>query len=284
MFMPTSVDAAVELLLRSGGEARVLAGGTTFMLDPASSRHRLAVGLARIEALRKLTITADSVVVGAMVTLQQLADDRSGRLVDTGLRAATAAVGNIRIRNMATLGGAVVAAAGAPDPTTALVGLDATVRIAMPAGPITVPIAAMGSGDGAARGGIVTAIEIPLDPMRSSVHVRLTARSDPDRPAVTVFASARMTGGGRATDIRVCVGAAVHRPVRFADLEAAASETGIGPEARASLARGYGDRIEPIADHRGSAWYRAQLIVAAVDRALAALHDTGPQPRGSAHA
>jgi carbon-monoxide dehydrogenase medium subunit len=125
--------------------------------------------------------------------------------------------------------------------------------------------------DAGPDGGIVSGIAVPMDPGRVSAYVRSTARSRPDRPFVAVFASAHVDAHGLATDVRVCVGAAAHPPVRFEELERSVSAAGLGPGARRAIAEAYAARIDPAEDQRGSAWYRSELIVTGIERALATL-------------
>ncbi len=103
-----TVDEALEVLARHGAEARVLAGGTD--LVPALKRRQFSVrSLVSIRHIPELRgIRPDGrggLVVGALTTLAELAEDPRIQAVYPALGEAAAQVATPTIRNMATLGG-----------------------------------------------------------------------------------------------------------------------------------------------------------------------------------
>ena len=99
--------------------------------------------------------------------------------------------------------------------------------------------------------------EVVVPPMAgAAVYRKFRSRSSEDRPCVSV-AAARGHGG-----VRVVVGAVAEVPQSFPEV------CGGSP---AEVARAYAERVEPIADARGSAEYRRRVVGVEVRRALEAL-------------
>jgi carbon-monoxide dehydrogenase medium subunit len=64
------------------------------------------------------------------------------------------------------------------------------------------------------------------------------------------------------------VGAAAATPQRFSDVEELAHGERISEALARQIAHAYADRIEPLSDARGSAWYRRQVVEVFVRRTL----------------
>src|SRR5436853_316159 len=84
-----------------------------------------------------------------------------------GLDAACGRVGNVRVRNVATVGGVVAEADYASDPPCVLLALDARVEVAGPGGNRGIRIADFFTGfyeTALAAGEIVTGVSVPIPP------------------------------------------------------------------------------------------------------------------------
>ncbi|MBI3078048.1 MAG: xanthine dehydrogenase family protein subunit M [Deltaproteobacteria bacterium] len=108
---PRSVGDAVALLAGKPG-AGVLAGGTDLLglqkdrvQGPSLPLPGVLVNLKRVPALRGIVKEGERIVLGALTTLSQLADDPLLRSRFTAVAEAAAEVGSPQLRNMGTLGG-----------------------------------------------------------------------------------------------------------------------------------------------------------------------------------
>ena len=271
---PEAIDEAVALLREHGDEAKIVAGSTalTIMLRNRLIDPSVLVSIGAIPGLRTVRETDGFLELGALVSHRTVERSPVVRGVVPVLAETFARVANVRVRNVATVGGVVAEADYASDPPAVLVGLDAQIVARGPAGQrvIAARDCFVAFYETALAGDeVITAVRVPLPaPGTGAVYEKFVTRSSEDRPCVGVFASCRATGNGRFTDVRVSVGAAAETPQRFPDLEAGAADTDLGDEVRRAIADGYAERIETLDDVRGSAWYRTEMVRVWVRRAL----------------
>jgi carbon-monoxide dehydrogenase medium subunit len=279
VFFPRTVTEAVELLDAYAGAAKLVAGGTalTLMLQQRLVSPEALVSLRDVAGLSG-TLVEDGVVrLGALVTHAEAARHP---LVRTHLPVAATAfslVGNAQVRTAATVGGVLAEADYASDPPAALLALDAEVVAVGPAGERRVPITEFLVGfyqTALAPDEVVTRVDVPaLPPTAGSTYLKYTSRSHEDRPCVGVAAVVRADGDGTCRDVRVAVGAACDRPLRLADVEAGAVGAPLDDPAIEAVAMAYAERVDPVADVRGSAWYRREMVQVWVRRAVRAARE-----------
>jgi carbon-monoxide dehydrogenase medium subunit len=113
-------------------------------------------------------------------------------------------VANIRIRNMATIGGNLAHADSQSDPPAALVALDASVELSRRDGKRTVKLAdfLIGSYEtGLARDEILTALMVPPPANSKGTYLKFTTRSSEDRPCAGGRRGCRANGAGGAARV-----------------------------------------------------------------------------------
>ncbi len=103
-----TVAEAVDLWAAAEGRAMYVAGGTDLL--PNMKRRQfeppVLVGIRRIDEMRQIELRPDGgIVLGAGLTLRQLADDARVRKHCSGLAEAAGQVANLQIQRMGTLGG-----------------------------------------------------------------------------------------------------------------------------------------------------------------------------------
>jgi aerobic carbon-monoxide dehydrogenase medium subunit len=240
--LPGSADEAAAQL---AGGAALMAGGTTVMprVLAGSLAETRVVGLARagLDGVRREN---GRIVIGACTTLSAVAAIEG----TPALAAAAAAVGGPALRNMATIGGNLLAGAPYGDVGVALLALGAEVDL----GGRT---AAIDDFWEEFRPGvdIVRSVSFNADP--AAVFVRW-ARRAANSPAVVCVAVA----GGR-----VAVGGVGEHPVRSAGAEAHLDDPGAAGEAAAA-------EVDPPTDGIASSWYRKRMTEVFVRRALEESH------------
>src|SRR5262245_53342871 len=131
---PRGLDEALAILAEHGDEARVVAGGTALvtMLRQRLLRPACLVSLREVKGLDRIESANGAIRLGALVThrdaeLSPLLRERLPMLAETFRR-----VGTIRIRHMATVGGALAHADPNQDPPVTLLALGARVEIRRP--------------------------------------------------------------------------------------------------------------------------------------------------------
>jgi 4-hydroxybenzoyl-CoA reductase subunit beta len=104
---PSTVDEAVALLAEHGKDAKILAGGTDVVPNMKHGLHepKVVVSIGRIAALKGVRDRGDSIEIGALTTLHDLAHDSVVIAHAPGLAKAAAQVAGPQLRRMGTLGG-----------------------------------------------------------------------------------------------------------------------------------------------------------------------------------
>ncbi|HET8616595.1 MAG TPA: FAD binding domain-containing protein [Actinomycetales bacterium] len=271
---PSSLLEACHLLESDPWDTRPLAGGTALvlMLRQGLVAPRAVVRLDGVDGLDGLEVTPHGLRIGALTTLTDVAASPVVQAHAPSLAYACSRVGNLRVRNAATLGGNVAEADYASDPPSVLVSLDAWCQVAGPSGGTRdVPVRELITGfltTTLEPGEVVQAVVVPLDPGgRRATYEKYISRSSEDRPCVGVAASVQLRDGA-VRGLTVVVGAVAGTPQRFDDLTAQAVGTTLGPSVRRSVASAYASAVDAMDDARGSAWYRQQMTEVVVRRAL----------------
>jgi carbon-monoxide dehydrogenase medium subunit len=263
---PSSLDEALALRADHGDGATVLAGGTFLgiLMNQGFLSPAVLLSLGRVAGLGGIEAAGGSLRLGAMATHAAVERSEAVRAGWPVLARAFGLVASPRVRNQATVGGVLADADYASDPPAMLAALGARVVLRSASGTRTVAVEEL------IRGYYETCIEpdellvevvVPPAPERA-VYRKFRSRSTEDRPCVAVAAT---RDGGR---VRVVVGAVAGVPQHFPDVCALADGRPLEPALREEIARRYGERVEPIADARGSAAYRRRVTAVEVRRAL----------------
>jgi aerobic carbon-monoxide dehydrogenase medium subunit len=271
---PRTLGEAVGLLGELGDEAKILAGGTalTIMLRQRLIAPAALIHIGRLPDLAGITVDDGHLSLGALVRHRDV--ELSGTVVARlpVLAHTFGVVANVRVRNAATVGGVLAESDYASDPPAVFLALDAEVDVTGPGGVRSIPIADFFVAfyeTSIAADEIVTGVRVPfLAPGSAAVYEKFVTRSSEDRPCVGVCAVVGFDDRGSCSDLRVSVGAAAETPQRFPELEVTARGNRLEPELIASIADGYAQRIEPLDDMRGSAWYRTEMVRVWVRRAI----------------
>ncbi len=277
---PGSLADALALLHDLGPRGRAIAGGTDLILDLERGVRRgieELVDLTRIPGLAEIVATDGELVLGPLVTHNDVIADP--RVVADALPLAQACleVGAPALRNRATIAGNIVTASPANDTLSALIALDASVTIQSAAGPgRRVSVVDFVTGFRTVDlgpGELVTAIHVPtLGPTWRGVFVKLGLRK---AQAISVVHLALVLDedGGEVTDCRLALGSVAPTVVRAPDVEAAVTGSTLDGDAIEAAARAARAMVRPIDDVRATAEYRSEQVGVMVRRALLALRD-----------
>lgn len=284
VLQPESVQEAQEALSQYGWEAKVLAGGTAvvIMLQQKLIAPQVLISLDKITDLVYERADNKGLHLGAMNRLRDVAWSSKVREQYPGLAAACGEVGNVRVRNQATLGGNLAEADYASDPPAMLLALDATVTTSGPGGMRNIPIRDFFQGfytTALKENELLIDILIPPLPANSRmIYMKYKSRSSEDRPCLGVAAVAAFEDG-TCLDLRVAIGAACEIPQRIASYEKLAFGKPLNDALIAEIANGYAETIHTLEDLRGSAWYRTEMIRVFISRALKRLSESQPHAK-----
>jgi carbon-monoxide dehydrogenase medium subunit len=263
---PASLEEALALRGEHGDEATVLAGGTFvgILMNQGFLSPSAFLSLGRVAGLAGIAVDGGRLRLGAMTT--HAAVERSKPVRDGWpvLARAFGLVASARVRNQATVGGALADADYASDPPAVLAALGAEAVLRSPRGRRTVALDELILGyyeTCIAPDELLVEVVVPPAPERA-VYRKFRSRSTEDRPCVAVAAT---RDGGR---LRVVVGAVAEVPQQFPDVCARADGRALEPDLCAEIARDYAQRIEPLSDARGSGAYRRRVTAVEVRRAL----------------
>ncbi len=276
---PATLDEAVALLDPEDAGVRAIAGGTALMLMMKARLFQPVrlVSLRRVNgALRGVRAAGrGGLTIGAMTTLTELERSPEVRAAIPVMARALRTLSNVRIRNVATLGGHLAHGDPHMDLPPILITLGARVRAVSRRGERWIDMAGLFVGyyeSAVARDELITEIEVPAQP--AGVHTwyaKFAALSADDWPSVGVAVWFR-TESGRIAEARIAVSAATERPMRVAAAERALAGEAPTPAAFAAAADAAAEAVDPLADIRGSAAYKREMVRVHTRRALTQAH------------
>jgi carbon-monoxide dehydrogenase medium subunit len=271
---PRTLEEAVSLLDADDSAVRPIAGGTALMLMMKAGMFRpiRLVALRGVEPeFSAIALAPDgSLHAGALATLAALERAKAVRESFPVIARTLRTLSNVRVRNVATVGGHLAHADPHMDLPPVLAALGAQVMVAGPAGERTVAVENLSAGyyeTVLGRNELIAKLIVPPQGAKRCAYMKVTTRSADDWPALGVAVSIDARGREvRSADM--FVSAATERPIRLKAAEAVLR----GGEADEATLRRAGDaaagEVETIADARGSASYKKELVRVFVARAV----------------
>jgi aerobic carbon-monoxide dehydrogenase medium subunit len=228
------------------------------------------VGLRRLTALRDLQHNGE-LRLGALCTQRVIETSPLVRENFPLLAETCHQVASVRIRTVATIGGALAHADPNQDTPAALIAMDARVRLCSEKNTREVPASEFFTGyyeTVLAPDELITEVVIPAQPSGSgAAFLKFLPQTQDDYATVAVAARVTLRRD-RIGDARVALAAAASTPLRATVVEDAlrgqAPVQSILREAAGLVA----DIVDPISDFRGSAGYKRDMTVVFVRRAL----------------
>jgi aerobic carbon-monoxide dehydrogenase medium subunit len=253
---------------------RPMAGGTAVMLMMKMGvlRPTRLVSLRAVEK-RYSEIGAapdDGLRIGAMATLSAL--ERSSLVKGKApvITRTLRTLSNVRVRNVATLGGHLAHADPHMDLPPVLIALGATVTTVSTSGGRTLPLEKLHAGyleTTLERGELIAEVTVPAQGLRRAAYLKCTTRSADDWPALGVAVTLSVDGGA-VHDARIVISAATDTPTRLAAAEAALSGVKADESALRRAADAAASEAAVNGDQHGSAAYKRELVRVYVARAI----------------
>jgi carbon-monoxide dehydrogenase medium subunit len=273
---PRSLEEAFGLLDREDPAIRPISGGTALMLMMKAQIYKPL----RLVSLRRLggrfdgcRLSGDMVRIGAMTTFAELEYSREIRAHLPVVAQAMKTLANVRVRNVATVGGNLAHADPHLDLPPIWVALDAQATIVGPRGERTVPVADVFAGyyeTTLANDELVAEIAVPLRGTWRSTYVKVTTRAAHDWPALGLSVSLDMADG-KIRDLRLVLSAAVDRPIRLSQAEDVLRGAPVGAAVLAQAGEAAVAAVDMESDLRGSTDYKQHLLRVHLRRAVEAI-------------
>ena len=284
---PANIEEALDILAQHGEDAKPIAGGTGIvnLMKQQLVQPAYLIGLRGLRGLNHITplippsdqkeagTAPDSsgLEIGALCTLRALETSPLITQYAPLLAEASRQVATIRIRSMATIGGALAHADPNEDLPPAMIAVDARVRLRSSTHVREIPAAEFFTGyyeSVMEPDELLIGVTIPPQPRATGVaYLKFLPQTHDDY--ATVAAAARVSlEAGRIRDVRVALGAVASTSLRAGNVEA--HLCGQVPTAAVlqQAAELVADIVDPISDFRGSASYKRAMAVVFTRRAL----------------
>jgi len=275
---PRSLEEAFSLLDHDDPAIRPIGGGTALMLMMKAQLFQPV----RLVSLRRLGAPisgfgfesgAGSFRVGAMTTFSELEHSAEAKQHLPAIVQAMTALANVRVRNVATVGGNLAHADPHLDLPPLWMALGAEVLIVGPRGQRRIPVDDIFAGyyeTTLATGELIAELRVPVRPGWRSTYVKVTTRAVHDWPALGLALSIDLDGA-RIRDLRLVLSAALDRPTRLFAAEEVLRGAAIDDEALRRAGDAAAKEADIGSDDRGSADYKSHLLRVHLARAIRSL-------------
>jgi carbon-monoxide dehydrogenase medium subunit len=271
---PRSLKEAAGLLDSDDPSVRPIAGGTALMLMMKSGFFRPSrlVSLRSVEArFSRSAVDGDgSLRIGAMTPLSALERSPEVRRHAPVITETLRTLSNVRVRNVATVGGHLAHGDPHMDLPPVLSALGARVTVVGPAGERSIAVEDLFSGyfeTVLGRNELIAELIVPPQGQKRSAYLKCTARSADDWPALGVAVS--LEGDAAALrEIGIVISAATEKPTRLAAAEAVLRGGRVDDALLRRAGEAAADEAVVLSDAHGSAAYKRQLVRVYVARAV----------------
>jgi aerobic carbon-monoxide dehydrogenase medium subunit len=273
---PASLKEAIASIDPDDPDVRPIAGGTALMLMMKAGvfRPRRLVSLRKLgDGFGKITAApTGELTIGAMTPLSALEHSPEVACHAPVIVRAMKRLSNVRVRNVATVGGALAHGDPHMDLPPVLIALGASVSVAGPNGDRDMAVEDLLTGyyeTALATNELITQLRIPAQGDRRAVYCKVTAGSADDWPALGVAVSLA-TEGKSVTSARIVVSAATTKASRLSAAEQLLIGSAADDAALKKVSEAAADEADILADLRGSASYKRELLRVYAARAVRA--------------
>jgi aerobic carbon-monoxide dehydrogenase medium subunit len=272
---PTSLSEAVKLLNPDDPTIRPIAGGTALMLMMKAGVYNpeKLISLRKIEGkYSNISASADGLRIGAMTTLGALERSAEVKKVTPLISRTLRTLSNIRVRNVATVGGALAHGDPHMDLPPVLMALGATLTVIGPKGERKLAVEELFAGyyeTVLEKNELIAEVHVPAQGSKKGAYFKVTTGSADDWPALGV--AAVLEGDGKSIkSARIVASAATDKATRLKSVEAVLNGKSVDDKLLAEAGDAALQDCEFIADVRGSVPYKRELMKVYVRRAIQA--------------
>ena len=280
LLKPTSFDEAIQLLSLDPDNAKPIAGGTALML---MMKNQIFTP-TQVISLRNITdssyIKAEpngELKIGALSKLSDLENSDLVEKYAPVICHAMIKLSNVRVRNSATIGGALSHGDPHMDLPPILSCLAANVHTISPSGRRTIPVENLYIGyyeTCLESHELIDEVTLPANISPYSSYIKCTTRSADDWPALGVAVNLTVKAN-HVESSRIFMGSIADTPTRLIELEKRLSGKELTSDLLTSVADLVSEEIDPVSDHLGSADYKRALAKVYVKRALLEAYKNG---------
>lgn len=280
LLQPRSLAEAVNMLAEHGEDARAIGGGTTLviLMKQRAVHYPYLVDLQSIPGLDQISHENGGVRIGALATHRAVECSPVIRNSMPVVADAFSKIGNVRVRQTASVGGNLAHADYRLDPPPPLLVLGAEVACVGPKGSRVIPLRDFFRGlyeTALEPAELIAEVRVPAMPAHSkAVYLRYSALSANDWPCLSVAALMREEDG-RCRELRLALGGVAATPVLITGLDAIRDQS-LDSSVVDKVIQIVDEQMAPSSDLRGSAWYKRQMARLFVKKAIA-------QVRSGAH-
>jgi carbon-monoxide dehydrogenase medium subunit len=272
---PRTLREAAGLLASADPSVRPIAGGTAVMLMMKMGVLRPArlVSLRSVETrYSEIGATDGELRIGALATLALLERSPEVKSRAPVVARALKTLANVRVRNVATVGGHLAHADPHMDLPPVLFALGASVVLVGPAGERTLPLEKLYAGyleTTLGHGELIAEVRVPAQGPRRAAYLKCTTRSADDWPALGV-AVVLDADGAAVRDGRIVIGAATDTPARLVNAEKVLRGARVDDAVLRRAGDAAASEAAVIGDQHGSAAYKRELVRVYVARTIRA--------------
>jgi carbon-monoxide dehydrogenase medium subunit len=271
---PRSLRGALKLLDTDDPTVRAFGGCTALMLMMKTGvfQPSCLVSLRRVEKKHARIARAreGGLRIGALATLSALEQSAAVRKEAPVVVSALKTLSNVRVRNVATLGGHLAHADPHMDLPPVLIALDAQITAVSAGGSRTLAIADLYTGyyeTKLAKNELISEVVIPAQAGRRAAYIKRTTRTADDWPTLGIAVSLK-TDGRLIEDARLVVSAATEKPLRLVQAEDVLRGIPADGAALARAGEAAAAEAEMVGDAHGSVAYKRELLRVYTARAL----------------
>jgi carbon-monoxide dehydrogenase medium subunit len=224
LLQPGSLREAIDLLDPDDASVRPIAGGTALMLMMKAGVFQPArlVSLRGIAALSAIGPgDGGALKIGAMTPLAMVEQSAAVRAHAPVITRTLRTLSNVRVRNVATVGGHLAHGDPHMDLPPVLIALGASVTVAGRSGERTIPVEELFAGyfeTVLARDELISELVVPGQGTRRACYLKCTTRAVHDWPALGVAVSLD-SQGDVVRDASIVISAATEKPTRLSGVE-----------------------------------------------------------------
>jgi OHCU decarboxylase len=282
---PGTLDAVLRLLNDQPGQWLPVAGATEVMVMFSAGKlaARRLVNLGNMPELRMIRDGAEALALGGGCTFSQIRKNATVQKHFPLLAQAASWTGSIANQNRATIAGNLANASPAADSPPALLAYDAELQLISVQGTRRIPYrdfhlgykkTTLGAGE------LIHSIVLRKPDAGIFSYGRKTGARNAQAISKVCIAGVGRMRDGRASDVRIGIGAVAPTPLRLTGVEAVVEGKAIDGARIAEARRALQAEIAPIDDIRSVADYRrwvAGNLLEEFLRALAGSAEIGPE-------
>ena len=272
---PASLKDAIAAIDPDDPTVRPIAGGTALMLMMKAGvfQPRRLISLRKLDGIAGIAATpSGELTIGALTPLSMVEHSPEVARHTPVIPRIMVRLSNVRVRNVATVGGALAHGDPHMDLPPVAIALGARVRITGASGERELAVEDLLTGyyeTALAPNELIASLHIPAQGKTRAAYFKVTAGSADDWPALGV-AVALDLDGGTIKSARVVVSAATPKATRLASVEKLLAGATIDDKTLKTAGDAAADEAEILSDVRGSVAYKRELLRVYIGRAVRA--------------